>query len=147
MRRKTFLFLMLMAACAAQARPDGRQVCSEAAPQTVQASASSAMKDSIRASFDYVRNGQPFDFTFLEVGARYCVACKQMAKVMDEVRAKHPRVNVRFIDVSEQGSAPWVQHFNIKMIPTQIILDREARVICRHVGFIPTEKLEKKFKK
>ena len=35
----------------------------------------------------------------------------------------------------------------IKMIPTQIILDREARVIYRHVGFIPTEKLEKNFKK
>jgi thioredoxin 1 len=112
----------------------------QAAPETKASGA--AFIDSL---YNYSKNGQSFEITFLEFGAN-CPACKRMESVMEEIRAKYPqKVNVVFLNVLKPGNQVLMKYFGIASIPTQVLLDKDGKEFFRHSGYISTEELETKF--
>ena len=85
--------------------------------------------------------------TFVELGSVNCIPCKMMKPVMDQVEKKYPgQVKVVFHDVwTEQGKAEG-RKYNIRIIPTQVFLDKNGKEYFRHEGFFPFEDVEKVLK-
>lgn len=82
--------------------------------------------------------------TFIELGSVSCIPCKAMQPIMEEVRNKYPdQVRVVFHDVWTPKGQPYGQFFKIKVIPTQIFLDKSGKEYFRHEGFFPAEELYK----
>lgn len=104
--------------------------------------------DSVRLLYDYRENGdKDLEYTFLEFGAKGCISCRKMERVMEEVKRDFSgRVKVRFLNVSEKEAQEWTKFFGVVVIPTQIVLDRTGREVFRHTGFISAEDLSKVFK-
>ena len=101
-----------------------------------------SIADSIHARYDYAAKGEPKRYTFLEFGATYCLPCRQMEDVMQEIRERYSeKVTVEFFNVSLVENAPWAEHFEVDLIPTQIVLDEKGRTVFRHTGVISAESL------
>jgi len=85
--------------------------------------------------------------TFVELGSVNCIPCKMIKPVMDQVEKKYPgQVKVVFHDVwTEQGRAEG-RKYNIRVIPTQVFLDKNGKEYFRHEGFFPFEDVEKVLK-
>ena len=71
----------------------------------------------------------------VDLGARTCIPCKQMAPILAELKQEYAgRVSVEFIDVSEYSYAAY--SYSIRTIPTQIFFDADGNEVFRHEGFI-----------
>jgi len=82
------------------------------------------------------------EVTFLEFGSTTCIPCKMMEKVLEEVETEYiDQVEVIFHNVNEKRDI--AGEYEIKMIPTQVFLDREGKEFHRHVGYYPTEEIAK----
>ena len=65
-----------------------------------------------------------------------------MEGVMQEIHERYSeKVKVEFFNVSFAENAPWAEHFDIDLIPTQIVLDEKGRTVFRHTGVISAESL------
>jgi thioredoxin 1 len=96
----------------------------------------------IDSAYNYSKNNQPYQITFLEFGAQGCSACKNMELVMDKVRQHHPTsVNVVFINLLLPENRKYMNYFGIATIPTQILLNTNGKEYYRHSGYISFEKL------
>ena len=73
--------------------------------------------------------------TMVDLGAKSCVPCKMMAPIMEKMEKKYAgKAVIHFYDVWEDRE-PAVR-FKIRVIPTQIFFDREAKEVYRHEGFM-----------
>lgn len=74
--------------------------------------------------------------TFLELGSTTCIPCKQMKPVMAALSQKYGnQIEVIFHDVKKEKQI--AATYQIRIIPTQIILNEEGKEIHRHIGFYP----------
>ena len=85
--------------------------------------------------------------TFVEIGASRCIPCKAMQPIMKEVAEEYKwQVKVVFHDVwTPQGKADGMK-YNIRMIPTQVFLDKDGKEYFRHEGYFPKDELVKVIK-
>jgi thioredoxin 1 len=82
--------------------------------------------------------------TFIELGSVNCIPCKMMQPVMKKVEEKYTnQVKVVFYDVWTEKDAPMAEKYGIRVIPTQIFLDKNGKEFFRHEGYYPFEELEK----
>jgi thioredoxin 1 len=82
--------------------------------------------------------------TFIELGSVNCIPCKMMQPVMKQVEEKYKdKVKVVFYDVWTKEQQKFGDLYKIKVIPTQIFLDKNGIEYYRHEGFFPFEELEK----
>lgn len=80
--------------------------------------------------------------TFLELGSVSCIPCKKMQPVMKSIETRYAGdVKVIFHDVMKDKTIS--QKYGIKLIPTQIFLDRSGKELMRHEGFFPEEEIDK----
>lgn len=101
----------------------------------------------VDSAFNYQKNLQGFEITFLEFGATGCAACKRMEIVMSEIESKYPkRVKVVFLNVLLPEHQILMKYFGVAAIPTQILLDHEGIEFFRHSGYYSTNDLEKSMK-
>lgn len=114
--------------------------------ETVIKSDSTLIADTLDMKYNYAKNEEPFDMTFLEFGSTGCKPCQMMEQVMEQVKAKYPRVNVRFINVAKKETKEMSDYFNINQIPTQVLLDKNGKEYFRHVGYFSLEDLNENFK-
>jgi thioredoxin 1 len=78
----------------------------------------------------------------VDLGADKCIPCKKLAPILEELRKEYAgRMSVEFIDVWENPGAG--KPYNIRLIPTQILYDRDGKEVWRHEGFIPKKDLQK----
>lgn len=106
------------------------------------------IKDSILLLYNYKLNNSGYKITFLEFGSVGCRECKKMETVMEEIKKMFgEEVNVVFYDVRLKNNKAICDHFNIKMIPVQILLDNEGVETFRHVGFFPADSLSLQIEK
>ena len=76
--------------------------------------------------------------TFIELGSVRCIPCKKMEPVLESIRKKFPKdVKVVFHDVWTAEGKPYSAKYGIKLIPTQIFLDKDGKEYFRHEGFFP----------
>ncbi len=82
--------------------------------------------------------------TFVELGSVNCIPCKKMKPVMDEIEKEYAgQVKVVFHDVWTDEGKPYAEKYKIRLIPTQVFLDKEGKEYFRHEGFFPKEELVK----
>jgi thioredoxin 1 len=85
--------------------------------------------------------------TFVELGSVRCIPCKKMQPIMKEIEEEYgDQVKVVFYDVRTPEGRPYAYKYRIRVIPTQVFLDREGNEYFRHQGFFPKEELVKVLK-
>jgi thioredoxin 1 len=86
--------------------------------------------------------------TFIELGSVRCIPCKKMMPIMKEIEKEYgDQVKVVFHDVWTAEGKPYAAKYNIKLIPTQVFLDKDGKEYFRHVGFFPKKELIEVLKK
>ena len=85
-----------------------------------------------------------YKVTFIELGSTRCIPCKQMQPIIDEIEKEYAEdVKVIFYDVWTDAGKPYAQQYKIKLIPTQVFLDKDGAEYFRHQGFFPKEEIIK----
>ncbi len=83
----------------------------------------------------------------IDLGAKKCIPCKQMAPILDELKANYVGIlDVQFIDVWLPENASQAEKYGIESIPTQIFLSPEGKELFRHVGYFSKEEILSKWK-
>ena len=82
--------------------------------------------------------------TFVELGSTTCIPCKQMQPVMAAIEKKYgAQVKVVFYDVNKEENKKISEHYKVKLIPTQVFLDKDGKEFFRHQGFYPEKEIVK----
>ncbi len=82
--------------------------------------------------------------TFVELGSVNCIPCKQMQPVMKAIEDKYgDQIEVVFYDVWKPEESKYAEEYGIRLIPTQVFLDKEGKELFRHEGFFPEESIDK----
>lgn len=88
------------------------------------------------------KNSTDIKVTFIELGSVRCIPCKKMMPIIEEIKKEYAgQVKVVFYDVWTPEGAPFAGQYKIKLIPTQVFLDKDGNEYFRHVGFFPKEEL------
>lgn len=85
--------------------------------------------------------------TFIELGSVSCMSCRMMQSIVQEIEEEYKgQVKVIFYDVMTADGVPYAQKYDIKLIPTQVFLDKDGNEYFRHQGFFPKDELIKVLK-
>ena len=104
----------------------------------------------VKSEENLIISGEQLDFskhkvTFIELGADRCIPCKAMQPVMREIAQKYKgTIQVVFYDVWK--TPKYAKDYGIKMIPTQVFIDKNGDEIFRHVGFFAKDEIIKMLK-
>lgn len=80
--------------------------------------------------------------TFVELGSVNCIPCKMMQPIMKEIEEEYKgQVKVVFHDVWTENGRPYAMKYRIRVIPTQVFLDKNGAEYFRHEGFFPKNEL------
>lgn len=80
--------------------------------------------------------------TFVEIGSLNCIPCKMMQPIMEEIEREYRgQVKVVFHDVWTTNGRPYGMKYGIRVIPTQVFLDKDGREYFRHEGFFSKEEV------
>jgi thioredoxin 1 len=83
--------------------------------------------------------------TLLEFGAGHCISCKEMAKIIEELKTTiGDKVEFRMVYADKEK--PLFQQYKIMLIPTQVFLNAEGKEVDRHVGALTKEQVLAKLK-
>ena len=108
-------------------------------------SAQKETRSHLDSLYNYEKNHQMYEITFLEFGAKNCVACKKMEFVLDEVRKEYPgKVNVVFLNILQNQNQQFMRYYGVVAIPTQIQLNKNGKEFYRHTGYISFTELREK---
>jgi thioredoxin 1 len=98
----------------------------------------------IDSLYNYQANKEGYALTFLEFGAKGCVACRKMEFVMDDVRQTYPdKVKVVFLNILQTENQAMMKYYGVVAIPTQVLLDRNGEEFFRHTGYFSFDDLKK----
>jgi thioredoxin 1 len=76
----------------------------------------------------------------VDVGARKCLACTEMAPILEQLRTDFAgRMEVEFVDVWLNPDA--AEPYRIRLIPTQIFYSADGAELSRHEGFMSRESI------
>ncbi len=82
--------------------------------------------------------------TFVELGSVNCIPCKKMQPIMDSIEEKYgDQIEVIFYDVWKTEGKPYASKYGIRLIPTQVFLDKNGNEFHRHEGFYPEKEIDK----
>jgi len=85
-----------------------------------------------------------YQVTFVELGSVNCIPCKQMKPVMKAVEDEYAgKVRIVFHDVWADEGKTYGRQYGIRVIPTQVFIDKNGKEIFRHEGFFSKESIEK----
>lgn len=88
-------------------------------------------------------SSQPGKPAVYEFGAKNCLPCLQMQKIMAELKQSHGHlVEFRMVYADEQRDL--FAQYKIMLIPTQVFLDANGKELDRHIGALSKEELLKK---
>jgi thioredoxin 1 len=86
--------------------------------------------------------------TFVELGSVKCIPCRQMQPVMKAIEEKYgSQVKVVFYDVWKPEQREYGTKYGVRVIPTQVFLDKEGKEFFRHEGFYPESEIDKLLQK
>jgi len=76
--------------------------------------------------------------TFVEIGSVNCIPCKAMQPIMKAVEEEYKgQVKIVFHDVWTPKGKADAMKYNIRVIPTQVFLDKDGKEYFRHEGYYP----------
>lgn len=116
--------------------------CSAASAQTV-----SGKQAETKAPDQAVAKSDTVLVTFVEIGSVKCIPCKAMQPIMKAVEEEYKgQVKIVFHDVWTPKGKADAMKYNIRVIPTQVFLDKNGKEYYRHEGFFPKDELIKVIK-
>ena len=150
-RRSKIYFLTIIAAViigvAFLIKPGLNRFISEKMQENVDSNVSLSVEQKIQSEYNYTRNSENYDFTFLEFSSTGCTSCTLMEPVLDAIKnSKEVKVNVVFMHIMKPENQDWMKYYGISAVPLQVLLDREGKEFYRHFGVISTEDLLTKFR-
>ena len=78
--------------------------------------------------------------TFVEIGSVKCIPCKAMQPIMKAVEEEYKgQVKIVFHDVWTEKGKMDATKYNIRIIPTQVFLDKGGKEYYRHEGYYPKD--------
>ncbi len=81
--------------------------------------------------------------TFVELGSVKCIPCRMMQPVMKSIEEKYgSQIKVIFYDVWKSDQQHYAAEYGIRLIPTQVFLDKSGKEIMRHEGFFPEKDID-----
>jgi thioredoxin len=81
--------------------------------------------------------------TFVELGSVNCIPCLKMQPVMKSIEEKYAgQVKVVFYDIWKPDQKKYAREYGIRLIPTQVFLDKDDKEIMRHEGFFSEEAID-----
>jgi len=105
-------------------------------------SSSSIRKDTTSINSDNKSDKNPL-VTFVELGSVNCIPCRKMQPVMKAIEEKYGnQIKVVFYDVWKPEQRKYAQEYGIRLIPTQVFLDKNGKEIFRHEGFFPEYEID-----
>jgi len=94
--------------------------------------------------YNYQSNKESYGLTFIEFGAKGCVACRKMEFVLDEVRDEYKaEVKVVFLNILKPQNQEMMKYYGVVAIPTQVLLDESGKEYFRHTGYFSFDELRK----
>ena len=78
--------------------------------------------------------------TVIKMSATWCLPCKQLKPIFDEVIQDIPDIKVVEIDVEEHPDI--ASNYKVKSIPTIIITDEKDNVLAMKSGMMTKEQLK-----
>jgi thioredoxin 1 len=79
--------------------------------------------------------------TFIELGSVTCIPCRAMQPVMRDLEKKFgDQIRIVFYDIVQDEAAG--KTYNVRVMPTQVFLDRDGKEFHRHEGFYPLKSIE-----
>lgn len=75
----------------------------------------------------------------LEIGSSSCRSCIKMKKMIEQLKQEDSSLPIYIIDVYDDMNV--FREFNIQLIPTQIVLNKEGKEVHRHVGAIDADEM------
>ena len=98
-------------------------------------------RDSRKTATDGTPSGDA-KITFIELGSVTCIPCKQMKPVMESIEKRYAgQVKVVFHDVWKDKRP--AEQYKIRLIPTQVFLDKNGTELMRHEGFFAEAEIDK----
>lgn len=89
-----------------------------------------------------IQKGKPM---LVDLGAGTCIPCREMVPVLAQVKKMYDgKAVVNVIDIYDNPEA--ADKYKIRVIPTQIFLDKDENEVFRHEGFFSEEDIVKVFK-
>lgn len=86
--------------------------------------------------------------TFVEIGSVNCIPCRAMQPIMNAVEQEYKgQVKIVFHDVWTPKGKEDAMKYNIRVIPTQVFLDKDGKEFFRHEGYFPKEHVVEVLKK
>jgi thioredoxin 1 len=80
-----------------------------------------------------------------EFGAGYCLSCKEMEKIMGELKGKYgQQLEVRLVYADKERDL--FKQYKIMLIPTQVFLDASGKEVDRHIGALTRAEVLKKLR-
>ena len=77
--------------------------------------------------------------TILDLWAEWCVPCKRLAPILDEIAAQYAgKIRIAKLDVDANARTPGM--FNVTGIPTLLVF-KGGKLVDTIVGFLPKDKL------
>ena len=82
--------------------------------------------------------------TFVEIGSVKCIPCRAMQPIMKAVEEEYKgQVKIVFHDVWTPKGEKDAAKYNIRVIPTQVFLDKDGKEYFRHEGYYPKAEVVK----
>ncbi|RPH35284.1 thioredoxin [bacterium] len=81
--------------------------------------------------------------TFVELGSVKCVPCRMMQPVMKNIETKYgSQIKVVFYDIWKEDQQKYAKDYGVRVIPTQVFLDKSGKELFRHEGFFPESEID-----
>ena len=81
----------------------------------------------------------------IEFGATSCMACQEMDRLLYELKKDNPKLPLYFVNVMDEMSV--AREFRISLIPTQVFIDSNNKIVARHIGKLSKKELLEALKK
>ena len=149
-RSKVYLLLIavvLLLGIAILGRSKINRFISEKMQENVAPGIALSVEQKIQQKYNYNRNNEDFEYTFLEFSSTGCVECEEMEPVLKAIESSDEiKVNVVFMHIMKPEIQEWMKYYGISAVPLQVLLDKEGKEFYRHFGVITANELLAKFK-
>ncbi len=81
----------------------------------------------------------------IEFGATSCRSCQAMDRLLYSLKKENPALPLFFVNVMKDREA--AAKFRIRMIPTQVFIDKTGKVVATHIGKLSRDELQQWLRK